>query len=194
MCTTTILRSRDSLQSCLMHRQHQPVLVGCKRARENPTSTDSAGASRQRHRKRVSFSNRDMVLGRAPSYDRSSAPDPIPLATRIRVQEILESRKIRKLAQAQNTAATTTTHDDSPMAPAPPGAAAGTTKANFCGIWRRSIGFNWAALLELSGVDKAAVPEQVGSGVIGAWCFGLGDVFVSLLKDLESHERDSRGM
>lgn len=187
MCTTTIPRARDSAQGSLMHRQHQPDLVGCKRAREDLTSTDSVGASRRRHRKRVSFSNRDMVLGRAPTYDRSSAPDPIPLATRIRVQEILESRKIHKTAQAQNTAATTITHDDSPMARKPPSPAAASTKANFCGIWRRSIGFNWAALLELSGVDKAAVPEQVCFGVLstGSSLMFSRDVLVRPL-DLES--------
>lgn len=33
--------------------------------------------------------------------------------------------------------------------------------ATFCGAWWRSRGFNWAALLEFSSVNKAAVAVQV---------------------------------
>lgn len=59
-----------------------------------------------------------------------------------------------------------TIHNTSTASTASSSAAAVRTRdsrANFRGIWRRSHGFNWAALLEFSGVDKAAIPEQVRS-------------------------------
>lgn len=91
----------------------------------------------KRSNKRVTFCNRDFILGTAPSYDRTSSPGPVDAA-------FLGTRTTYRTGAYVSKAN-------------PP------RKANFCGIWRRSHGFNWAALLELSGVDKAAIPAQVYS-------------------------------
>lgn len=102
--------------------------LGRKRARD-----DGQGGSRPI--KRVTFSNRDFVLGTAQEYDRSSAPIP---------------------ASAFSLSSQNTCHGSSSDS-----GGSSQPKANFCGIWRRSHGFNWAALLKLSGVHQDAIPAQV---------------------------------
>lgn len=85
----------------------------------------------RRSARRVTFSSEDFILGQAQVYDRRGS---LRQPCRPRVQSSTMSA-VRVAAAESN--------------------------ANFCGMWRRSHGFNWAALLELSGVDKASIPEQV---------------------------------
>lgn len=156
MCNTTVLQGRSAshVENVVIMRQEETArsVLGCKRARSTSTTPcDETSRVRRRPHKRVSFSNRDLVLGHAQEYDRSTAPDPVPLATRVRAQLIARRNYLMKTSKAIEGS-----DSDSPVTSASRG------KANFCGIWRRSHGFNWAALLELSGVDKVAIPEQVG--------------------------------
>lgn len=124
MCNTTMLQTSKVAKSSLS--------LGRKRARDARTTAPETS----RPSKRVSFCNRDLVLGTAQVYDRTSSPDPAP-PTVIPCSPPSNSR-------------------------VPTRVNAGVShNSNFCGIWRRSHGFNWAALLELSGLDKAAIPEQV---------------------------------
>lgn len=93
--------------------------------------------------KRVTFSTREDVLGTAQDYDRTSfEAEPSPARTAFHAGD----------ASTAAPAVVRTMRDE---------------QANFCGLWRRSHGFNWAALLELSGVDRAAIPEQVQHNALG---------------------------
>lgn len=96
-------------------------------------SHDHHSNTPRRSVRRVTFSSQDFILGQAQVYDRRGS---LRQPCRPRVQ----------ISRSTMSAV---------------GVAAAESNANFCGMWRRSHGFNWAALLELSGVDKAAIPEQV---------------------------------
>lgn len=112
---------------------------GLKRRHNDEQSQPTRPAKR-----RVSFSSHVDVHTATEDYDRTSIEMTRPLPRRQRVS----SKKV------ENVLATPTT-------PAP--VEEDGAKSNFCGRWKRSHGFKWAALLELSGVDKADVSRQVKS-------------------------------
>lgn len=99
--------------------------------------------------KRVSFSKRDNVLGRAQDYDRTSFEVP-PMLRRRR-----NSRRTPATQTKQTPPAGEVFEDEQKPRP---------EHANFSGMWRRSHGFNWASLLLFSGVDEAAIADQVHTG------------------------------
>eukprot|EP00903_Cladosiphon_okamuranus_P018914 g17396.t1 len=112
--------------------------------------------------KRVSFSKRDNVLGRAQDYDRtsfevspmlrrrrpasSSSRPPQPSAAPPREEPQKKQTPVEVAVKASDEAG-----DDDERKP---------SHANFNGMWRRSHGFNWASLLLFSGVDEAAIADQ----------------------------------
>lgn len=98
--------------------------------------------------KRVSFSKRDNVLGRAQDYDRTSFEVPLMLRRRRTPTPRAPPQKQRQ------TPVVVPDEEQKPQQPQPP-------HANFSGMWRRSHGFNWASLLLFSGVDEAAIADQV---------------------------------
>lgn len=102
--------------------------------------------------KRVSFSKRDNVLGRAQDYDRTSFEVPL----------MMRKRRTRTPAPApqKHMKQTPVAGDDHPHQSQPHQ----PQHANFNGMWRRSHGFNWASLLLFSGVDEAAIADQVRVG------------------------------
>ena len=145
MCTTT--SSAFSKSS----RASRPSFRHKKRSSDVPAE--------RRPVKKVSFSKRDNVLGRAQDYDRTSFEVPLMLRRRrapakappqkpqeTPVTPILavvdDERKPRQTQQTQQ-------QQTQPQ------------YANFSGMWRRSHGFNWASLLLFSGVDEAAIADQV---------------------------------
>lgn len=111
--------------------------------RHQKRALHGSGGNR-RPAKRVSFSKCDKVLGRAQDYDRTSFEVPVQLRRR----------------RAPYTPPQAT---PSPAVEVDVGGEAGEHKyhANFCGMWRRSHGFNWASLLLFSGVDEDAIDDQV---------------------------------
>lgn len=139
MCTTsTFSKSKSSRPS---FRQQQ------KRSSDVPPE--------RRPVKRVSFSKRDNVLGRAQDYDRTSFEVP-PMLRRRRTSS--SARASPQTKQRQTPAVVVPIADDDEqqkkLQPQP-------QHANFSGMWRRSHGFNWASLLLFSGVDEAAIADQV---------------------------------
>ena len=143
----------------------------------------------RRSSRRVTFSTREYVLGTAQDYDRTSfevgmesleseAEEKSPL---LNAGAAAAAAAAATTTTTTATTATTTTTTGAGAAGADVMAATATapttdngtwstsaaavgvrdSRANFCGIWRRSHGFHWAALLEFSGVDKADIPEQV---------------------------------
>ena len=111
--------------------------------RQTKRSRDNGDGARPP--KRVTFSSQNHVLGRAQDYDRASFEEPTP-------------QRDSMATRQQNTPGVW------PQITTPHAHEVSATEgghANFCGMWRRSHGFNWSALLELTGVPKDAVPEQV---------------------------------
>lgn len=110
------------------------------RSRPSFQKRNNDGTAARRPVKKVSFSKRDNVLGRAQDYDRTSFEVPLMLRRRRTGGTSSLPRKKTKVAA-----------DGEPK----------PHHANFSGMWRRSHGFNWESLLLFSGVNKAAIAEQV---------------------------------
>ncbi|CAN0089391.1 unnamed protein product [Pylaiella littoralis] len=143
-------------KSCLQRRTgtgpFHPQQQWKKRSARDSSSTG-------RPTKRVSFSKKDYVLGRAQDYDRTSF-ELHPLLRRRRTIRTLPKAALAPApapAPAFVAAAPATVGNDNPDDKQQQ---EGQKHANFCGTWRRSHGFNWVALLEFSGVDKASVADQ----------------------------------
>lgn len=145
MCTVTaaaLRRSSHILKKTTTSLESQHRYQPRKRAREGHLKNEAGSHTS----KRVRFAAREIVLGTAQSdYDRSS----------FEVQ-LQQSQRTPYLMQRS-----TPLGDDDVASGTH--AEAGDDKANFRGIWRRCQGYNWASLLELSGVDAASIPEQVRS-------------------------------
>lgn len=109
------------------------------RSRPSFQKRNNDGTAARRPVKKVSFSKRDNVLGRAQDYDRTSFEVPLMLRRRRTGGTSSLPRKKTKVAA-----------DGEPK----------PHHANFSGMWRRSHGFNWESLLLFSGVNKAAIAEQ----------------------------------
>lgn len=139
----------DSMCPLTRIQQPQPAISSCfasplKRTRENGKDA--------RPRKRVTFSPEECVLGRAQDYDRANLGEP--------------SSQRSVMAPRQPSNASFGAHGlRSPERSSPNEQEAAGVAAkghpNFCGMWRRSQSFNWSALLELSGMPKDAIPEEV---------------------------------
>lgn len=114
--------------------------------RQQKKGSSDGGTERSRPVKRVSFSKRDSVLGRAQDYDRTSFEVPLTLRRR------RTSRIAAPSSPSQNPVVVPDEKKQQPH------------HANFSGMWRRSHGFNWASLLLFSGVDEAAIADQVRDG------------------------------
>lgn len=102
--------------------------------------------------KRVSFSPSECVLGRAQDYDRTSFEVQRPMLRR------RSSSCSTPTSKAAPVPVVISSADD---------AGDHAQHADFSGTWRRSHGFNWASLLEFSGVDKASIPAQVRRAHLG---------------------------
>lgn len=130
-------------------QQPQPAISSCfasplKRTRESGKDA--------RPRKRVTFSPEECVLGMAQDYDRTNLREPS-------FQRVI-------MAPRQPNNASFLAHGPRSQDRSPPNEQEATGVAakghpNFCGMWRRTQSFNWSALLELSGVPKDAIPEEV---------------------------------
>ena len=150
MCTTCVSARRSS---CFRQQTSESSAQWRKKwGRNGPQRMTS------RRTRRVTFSSRDYVLGTAQDYDRTSFEEEVESPPQITAAAAAD---VATTATARAAAATTTTAATDSSSVAPGLGTRDHSRANFCGIWRRSHGFNWAALLEFSGVDKAVIPEQV---------------------------------
>lgn len=152
MCNTAVLakmRQFNNNNKPSSFRRQQSAAVPHHQEHRRTKREREAQRTAGRPAKRVSFSSSDCVLGRAQDYDRTSFEVQVPLVRRRIIPRrpapvvIIPSDEESKQQQQQQQEHQHEQH------------------ANFCGMWRRSHGFNWASLLEFSGVDKADVAEQV---------------------------------
>ncbi|CAN0443329.1 unnamed protein product [Ectocarpus fasciculatus] len=155
MCNTAVLAKMRQVKPSCFRRQRSaavPTHHEHRRTKREREAQRTAG----RPAKRVSFSASECVLGRAQDYDRTSCEVQTPLLRRRVLPRrpapvfIIPSDEeaMHRQQQEQEQEQEQEYHEQ---------------HANFCGMWRRSHGFNWASLLEFSGVDKSAVDEQVRS-------------------------------
>lgn len=118
--------------------------------RQQHKRSGSSDAPERRPVKRVSFSKRDNVLGRAQDYDRTSF-EVSPMLRRRRTISRRPASAAPPQEQRKPTPVVVKVGEDERK----------PQHANFNGMWRRSHGFNWASLLLFSGVDEAAIADQV---------------------------------
>ncbi|CAM9956940.1 unnamed protein product [Scytosiphon promiscuus] len=147
MCNTAVL-SKMRKASCF---RHQPRTAPYTQKHQQQQQQQQRRAKRDRESgpdepirrpvKRVSFSPSECVLGRAQDYDRTSFEVQRPMLRRASTSR---SRPAPVVISNDDD-----DHDGEHE-----------EHADFSGTWRRSHGFNWASLLEFSGVDKASIPAQ----------------------------------